>query len=59
MVKISNSDTAVISHLRESAIELDSSQQVAMTYIDCVIKEDEITGCEISCPYPSQRAVGV
>ena len=59
MVKIGNSDTAIISHLRESAIELDSSQQVPVTYINCVIKEDEITSCEISCPYPSQRAVGV
>ena len=43
MVATNNSETAVIANEGESAIELDSRQLVAMTQIDCVIKEDDIT----------------
>src|SRR5436190_3348038 len=59
MVKISNSETAVIGKESESAIELDSRQLVAMTQIGCVIKEDDTSGRDASRAHPPQCAIRV
>ena len=59
MVEIDNSEIAVIANEGESAIELDSSQLVAMTHIDCVIKEDDITARQASRAHPPQCAVRI
>ncbi len=59
MVEIDNSETAVIANLGESAIELDSSQQVAMTQINCVIKKGGANDGDACGAHPSQCAVGI
>ena len=40
MVKLDDSETAVIGKVGDSAVEVDSRQLMAMTYIDGIIKED-------------------
>src|SRR6266496_4964213 len=59
VVKINNSETAIIANEGESAIELDSRQLVAMTQIDCVIKEGDITERQASRAHPPQCAVRI
>ena len=59
MVEINNSKTAVIANEGDSAIEVDSKQLMAMTEINCVIKEDDITGRDASRAHPPQCAVRI
>jgi hypothetical protein len=58
-MKIDNSETAVIANQGDSAIELDSRQLVAMTQINCVIKEDGTKAVQASRAHPPQCAVRI
>ena len=59
VVEINNSETAVIANEGDSAVEVDSSQLVAMTQINCVIKEDSTTARDAGRAHPSQCAVRI
>ena len=55
MVEINDSETAVIAKQGDSAIELDSKQLAAVTYIDRVIEEGG-TPLESASAWPTHRS---
>src|SRR6266487_1758588 len=59
VVEKSDSDTAVIPNLIDSAIEVVSIQPGAMNEIGSVIKEGGSVTREASCAHPPQRAVRI
>src|SRR5262249_27345637 len=59
VVKIDDSEVAVIGKLGYSAVEINSNQFAAPTHIGCVIKKDRPTGGDASRAYPSQCAVRI
>ena len=59
VMEINNSESAVIAKESESAIEFDSKQLMAMSQINCVIKEGETTSRAAGRAHPPQRAVRI
>src|SRR6266481_2546542 len=58
-MEISNSETAVIANECDCAVEVDSRQLVAMSQINCVIKEDGTTERDASRAHPPQCAIRI